>query len=231
MSDFAPPPATAPQPTDAPGFGPAAPGFGPADQGHAAPTAGFGTPAQGLPSEPAQPGQPVQPQGWGAPAAPGAPGFAGFAGAYGVTQPVQESNRPGLAVAAAVGAMVASALVYAGVIDLTKHEIGYLALVVGLVIGLALGKIGGRHPALPVVGVVLALLGIFLGEILGLAMLLHKDGISYGTIFAHLNVLFSAWKASLGAMSVFFFAIGGLEAFVFTRRFSGAQTPNRGRRR
>jgi len=235
MSDFAPPPpAPAPQPTDAPGFGPAAPGFGPADQGHAAPAPaapaapGFGAPAQG---QPGQPAQPAQPQAWGAPAAPGAPGFAGFAGAYGVTKPVEERNRPGLAVAAAVGAMVASALVYAGVIDLTKHEIGYLALVVGLVIGLALGKIGGRHPALPVVGVVLALLGIFLGEVLGLAMLLHKDGISYGTIFAHLNVLFSAWKASLDAMSAFFFVIGGLEAFVFTRRFSGAQTPNRGRRR
>ena len=235
MSDFAPPPpAPAPQPTDTPGFGPAAPGFGPADQGHAAPAA---APAQGQPgqpaqpAQPAQPGQPGQPQAWGAPAAPGAPGFAGFAGAYGVTQPVEERNRPGLAVAAAVGAMVASALVYAGVIDLTKHEIGYLALAVGLVIGLALGKIGGRHPALPVVGVVLALLGIFLGEVLGLAMLLHKDGISYDTIFAHLNVLFSAWKASLDAMSAFFFAMGGLEAFVFTRRFSGAQTPNRGRRR
>ncbi|WP_255528194.1 hypothetical protein [Streptacidiphilus sp. P02-A3a] len=43
--------------------------------------------------------------------------------------------------------------------------------------------------------------------------------------------MFSTWKDSLDAMSLFFFVIGGLEAFVFTRRFSGAQLPNRGRRR
>jgi len=228
MSDAAPPPPApgpGPQQDAAPGFGPPAPAYAaPAPApGYGPPT---GQPGQPFQPQPGQPGQPGQPQGWGAPGAPA----VGFAGAYGMTQPVAESNRPGLAVVAAVGAMIVSALVYAGVIDLTKHEIGYLALAVGLVIGLVLGKIGGRHPALPVVGVALALLGIFLGEMLGLAMLLNKDGISYDTIFAHLNVLFSAWKASLDAMSAFFFVIGGLEAFAFTRRFSGAM-PGRARRR
>ncbi|MBC3843885.1 hypothetical protein GXW82_37800 [Streptacidiphilus sp. 4-A2] len=131
-----------------------------------------------------------------------------------------------------MGATLASAAVYAGVIDLTKHEIGYLALAVGLVIGLALGRIGGRQPALPFIGVVLALIGIFLGELLGIALLLHnQDGIDFGTIFSHLGDLFSAWKAGTDAMSAFFFAIGGLEAFVFTRRFSGAAQPRRIRRR
>ena len=216
MSDFAPPPAPAvppapsdqavppaavPVPGQAPGFGPAAPGFGPA-------------PAA-------------------APATAPAPGFgppAGYGG-YPVAQPVPDNGRPGLAVLAVVGVMLASAAVYAGVIELTNHEIGYLALAVGLVIGLALGRIGGRHPALPVVGVVLALLGVFLGEIAGIALLVHKQGISYGTVFGNPGDLFTAWKDGMDAKSVLFFAIGGAEAFVFTRRASGSTTRRyRGRR-
>jgi hypothetical protein len=209
MSDFGPPPpAPGAQPGDAPGFGPP-------------PPAGFGPP---------QPGPQAGPQpGWAPPPGPGNP--------YGVHPATLAADagtgRPGLAVVAGTGAMLVSAAVYAGVIDVTKHEIGYLALAVGVLIGLALGRIGGRHPALPVVGVVLALVGIFLGEMSGIALLLHKqDGVAYGTILSHLNDLFSAWKASSDAESVFFFVIGGLEAFVFTRRFAGtANNPYRFKRR
>ncbi|QMU79284.1 XapX domain-containing protein [Streptacidiphilus sp. PB12-B1b] len=198
----------------------AAPAAGPAPQGFGAPV-----PPQAA-AVPPQGG----PQGWGGPGQPQTP-----YGGYPVTaagRPEQETGRPGLAVVAGIGAMLVSAAVYAGVIDLTKHEIGYLALAVGLLIGLALGKLGGRHPALPVVGVVLALLGIFLGEMLGIALLANKlDGVPLGTVLGHPGDLFSAWKESSDAMSLLFFAIGGLEAFVFTRRFSGAAVPTRRRRR
>jgi hypothetical protein len=168
------------------------------------------------------------PQGFGAPTPPQAQ-YGGYP--ITTTTPGVKNGRPGLAVVAGLGAMLLSAAVYAGAIDATKHEIGYLALGVGLLVGLALGKIGGRNPVLPFVGVLLALVGIFIGEMAGIGLLANRQfGVPLGTVFGNPGDLFSAWKASTDAMSLFFFAIGGLEAFVFTRRFSGAVLQPRRRR-
>lgn len=220
MSDFTPPPP--PTPDAQPGFGPA-PAATPAaaaaadpaapTRGYAATAPGYAPPAPGY--APPAPGYgPPQP-GWTPPPAPGVP--------FGTTGAGQENNRPGLAIVAGIGAMLLLVVVYAGIVDATKHDYSYMALGVGLVLGLVLAKVGGRHPSLPVVALVLALLAIFLGEMAGIALLLHgQEGVGYGTIMSHLGDLFSAWKATRNTAGVFFFVIGGVEAFVFTRRFAGA---------
>ena len=220
MSDSTPPPP--PAPDAQPGFGPA-PAATPAAaaaadpaapaRGHAATAPGYAPPAPGY--GPPAPGYgPPQP-GWTPPPAPGVP--------FGTTGAGQENNRPGLAIVAGIGAMLLLVVVYAAIIDATKHDYTYMALGVGLVLGLVLAKVGGRHPSLPVVALVLALLAIFLGEMAGMALLLHsQEGVGYGTVMSHLGDLFSAWKATRNATGVFFFVIGGVEAFIFTRRFAGA---------
>ena len=203
MSDFSTPPAPAPQPGEAP---PA--GFGPP------------VPPQG------------QPQGqWAVAGQPQAP--YGGCPVTGAGQAVDE-GKPGLAIVAGIGAMIVSAAVYAAIIDATKHQYSYLALLAGLLVGLALGKIGGRNTTLPFVAVVLALVGIFLGQLFGEALLGAKalDTSVTTILFQQTGSLFDAWRAdNLDGFSVVFYLIGGAEAFVFTRRFSGAVMSPRARRR
>lgn len=223
MSDFAPPPP--PAPDAQPGFGPAAPGFSPA-QGFGpaqppapgAPAPGYGTPAPGY-GAPAAPGYGTPAPGYGAPQTP----WAG----YPVTSAGQadENARPGLAIVAGVGAMLVSAAVYAGIIDATREQYSIMALLVGLLVGFALGKLGGRNNALPFVAAVLALAGIFLGQLFGEALLVAKDLDSSATtvLFQQTSGLFDVWRHdNLENFSAIFYLVGALEAFVFTRRFAGA---------
>ena len=135
-----------------------------------------------------------------------------------------------MGIAAGLGTMIVCALVYAGIIDASKHEISYMALAVGLLVGLVIGKVGGRNPILPIVGLVLAVLGVFLGEFLGTALLLAKyNGVGVTTaLFSHFGDVFSGWKYDLDPMSFLFYALAAFEGFIFTKRANGTMA---GRRR
>jgi hypothetical protein len=184
--------------------------YGPPPQG--AP-AGFGPP----PGAPVA-GAPPQDAPFGPPPQPGAPG--GFA--YPATAQVQAPDRgnPAVGILAAVGAVIVAALLYGLLIKGTKHEIGYAALGVGALVGLTLGKIGGRNPVLPFVGIPLALAGVYLGQLYGIALIASGEGVgSVGDIFFHqFSTLQHVWKESMDAKDFLFFAFAGLEGFVITKR-------------
>jgi hypothetical protein len=184
--------------------------YGPPPQG--APAA-YGAPPQGAPVDGAAP------QGaFGPPQQPAAPG--GFA--YPVSAQVQAPDRgnPTVGVLAAVGAVIVGALLYGLLIKGTNHEIGYAALGVGALVGLALGKIGGRNPVLPFLGIPLALAGVYLGQLYGIALIASGEGVgSVGDIFFHqFSTLQHVWKDSMDAKDFLFFALAGLEGFVITKR-------------
>lgn len=219
MSDFSPPAA---DPNAA-----AAPGFGPAPQE----AAGF---AGTVPAPPPAPGFGPPAPGYAAPA----PSAASPGGGYGYPVPnaaqPADPGQPGKGILAGLGVMVVSAGIYAAIIDATKYEITYMALAIGLLVGLAVGKVGGRNPLLPAAAVVMALLGIFLGEFIGLALVAGRmaDISATNLLLSHTGLVFDGWKQDLNAKSALFYGIGGIEAFVFTRRASGATVPRaRGRRR
>lgn len=155
---------------------------------------------------------------------PPAPGGFDGAGYPPPAPPAPVRGNTGLGIVVGVVAMLAAAAAYGGIIKATEHEIGYAALAVGALVGAALGKVGGRNPVLPVVGVPLALLGVYLGQLFGIALLVSatSGAPDVVTIFTdHLGDLQSAWKSSLDVKDVLFFGIAGLEGFLFAKRLGG----------
>ncbi|MFF3584135.1 hypothetical protein [Streptomyces mirabilis] len=155
--------------------------------------AAAGFPQQGTPQGAPQPGFPM------APVAPAAP----------------VRDKLGLGLAAAVGAALVAAGVYGVIIGLTKHEIGWAAVGVGFVIGLAAGRVGGRNPILPIVSVILSVASVYLGQLVGDAMIIAKD-VSVGfneVFFQHFDVVQEAWKDQADPLTFLFFAIAAYAAF------------------
>ncbi|MFF8533452.1 hypothetical protein ACF07B_16055 [Streptomyces sp. NPDC015532] len=183
-----------PYATDAPAPAPTAPAApaAPADQ---PPVPQQAFPQQAYPQGPPQPGFPVPP------AAP----------AHG--------NFP-LGLVAAIGAGVVSAILYGLIIGLTKHEIGYAAVGVGFLVGIAAGRVGGRNQTLPVVSVIVSVAGIYLGQLIGTAMIGADDtGLSFSTIFFdHFDVVQQAWKDGADPLTFVFFAIAAYVAFQSARK-------------
>ncbi|MEV6545108.1 hypothetical protein [Streptomyces sp. NPDC051665] len=161
--------------------------------------------AQAQPLAPAQPvdGNPyAQPGAVPPPPAPYAP-------------PAPPKNNIALGLLTAVAAALVAAGIYGFVIGTTKHEIGWAAVGVGFVIGLAAGKLGGRNPVLPVFSAVLALGAVYLGQLIGEAMIGADElGVNFSKVFFdHFDVVQDAWKADADPLTFVFFAIAAFAAF------------------
>ncbi|WP_225099735.1 hypothetical protein [Streptomyces sp. CoH27] len=161
-------------------------------------------PPAGAPYPPQQGAYPQQPGAFAGPPAPPAPG----------------KNNLALGLVAAVVAAVATAALYGIVIGATKHEIGYAAVGVGFVIGLAAGKAGGRNPVLPVVSAVLALGSVYIGQLVGEAMIGAKAlNVGFSELFfQHFSVVQEAWKQDADPLTFLFFAIAAFAAFSGARK-------------
>ncbi|MET9408786.1 hypothetical protein ABZX90_23915 [Streptomyces sp. NPDC002935] len=155
-------------------------------------------PQQGVPQGAPQPSFPV------APVAPAAPSRDNFA----------------LGLVAALGAGVVSAVLYGLIIGLTKHEIGYAAVGVGFLVGIAAGRVGGRSQTLPVVSVIVSVASVYLGQLIGEAMIGAKElGVGFSEVFFdHFDVVQEAWKANADPLTFVFFAIAAYVAFQGTRK-------------
>ncbi|GGT16527.1 hypothetical protein GCM10010207_14570 [Streptomyces atratus] len=182
-------------------------------------------PAGGNPYAGQQPGQPAAPTGnpfagqqpgaYGQPGQPGVPfGGAPFA------PPAPARNNLGLGLVAAVVAALVAAGIYGGIIGATKHEIGYAAVGVGAVVGFAAGKLGGRNPVLPVISAVLALIGVYFGQLLGEAIIISKQlPLSVSEIFFdHFSDLNKVWKEDADPLTFVFIVIAGVVAFSAARK-------------
>jgi hypothetical protein len=154
--------------------------------------------AAGAPGAP----YPPQPGAFTAPAAPPVP-------------PAPVRNNPALGLLVALVAALAVAGLYGAIIGLTKHEIGWAAVGVGFLIGLAAGKAGGRSPAVAVASVLLALGSVYLGQLVGEAMMIAKYfHVGFNEVFFdHLDLVQKAWKQDAGPLTFVFFGIAGYAAF------------------
>ncbi|MGW1166627.1 hypothetical protein [Streptomyces sp. NPDC002550] len=168
--------------------------------------------AQNAYAQPAPAGAPYPPQ-------PGA--HAPQPGAFAPpTPPAPGRNNLVLGLVAAVVAALAAAALYGVVIGATKHEIGYAAVGVGFVVGVAAGKAGGRNPALPVVSAILALGAVYVGQLVGEAMII-ADYVHAGfseVFFGHLSLVQEAWKKDADPLTFLFFAIAAFAAFSGTKK-------------
>ncbi|MFC7869423.1 hypothetical protein ACFU5B_37215 [Streptomyces murinus] len=150
------------------------------------------------------------PAGMPYPPQPGAPGMP-----MAPVAPAPVRGNPALGLVAAVVAAVVAAGLYGLIMGATKHEIGYAAVGVGFVIGLAAGKAGGRNAVLPIASVVLALVSVYFGQLVGEAMIGAKvTGLSFSQVFFdHFDVVQKAWKDDADPLTFVFFAIAGFAAF------------------
>lgn len=145
--------------------------------------------------------------------------------------PAPARNNLALGLAAGLVAAVVGALAFGGIMramakeDGSYTQLGILALVVGALVGFALGKIGGGNPILPLAGVPLALFAVFAGQLFGYALMISWWGELNGQTFAVSEILTSglpdlvkAWKEELGFMDVLFFGIAGYEGYAITKK-------------
>ncbi|MFI0777972.1 hypothetical protein [Streptomyces sp. NPDC021212] len=192
------------------------------------------------------PQQPAPPQpGYGYPQAPpqqpqpGAP-QPQFAGGFPPPAPqVGRQGNPLAAVGAAVAAALVGALAYAFLLsaladtDSNPPEItkfAYAGVALGALVGLVVAKLGGRNVGLWVVGAVLALVGVFIGELYGYALILHDATANYvdkiggaaaasakipsanEIFFEHFGDLFDSWKKDSDAITWIFLILSPLAA-------------------
>ncbi|MFJ5922024.1 hypothetical protein ACIQF6_05355 [Kitasatospora sp. NPDC092948] len=173
------------------------------------------TPADQAPG--AQAAAPQTPA-WGAGAPGGVPVGVPLAGAHAGPKNVPVAILAGLGVALAVG------LLYGFIVKAIDHEISWMVIGIAAAVGLTLGKIGGKHPVLPPLGSVLAVLGLFFGEMFGLALIVHEQaGVDVTAVFTdHFDLLFEAWKETFDLMSALFIAIGVFMGFSLTTKFGNS---------
>lgn len=178
---------------------------------------------------PPQPQSPSRPEAQPAPAvqqvpqpADGNP-FAQQAPVAAPQPPAPGRGNVALGLAAAVVAAVVAAALYGMIIGFTEHEIGWAAIGVGFVIGLAAGRLGGRNAVLAVAAALLALGSVYLGQLVGEAMI-GADQLDLGfseVFFQHFGVVQDAWKAEADPLTFLFFAIAGWAAFSGARKAAG----------
>ncbi|MFE2325985.1 hypothetical protein ACFXD5_19005 [Streptomyces sp. NPDC059385] len=133
------------------------------------------------------------------------------------------SGNIGLGIAAAVVAALVSAVAYGYIMNAIDREVGYAAAGVGLLVGLAAGKLGGRNPILPVIAVLLSVGAVYLGQLTFIALALADYGhVGVGEVLSKAGVggLNDIWKESVDVMSFVFFGIGGFVAFGSAKKVS-----------
>ncbi|MES4904637.1 MULTISPECIES: hypothetical protein [unclassified Streptomyces] len=215
--------------------------------------------------QPQQPQPPQQPGGYGYPAQPPQPQpqFGGpqqqpqFAGGFPPpAPPAGRQGNPAVAVLAAVVAALVGAFLYAFLLSALADTDGqepkitqfaYAGVAVGALVGFVIAKLGGRNPALWVVGAILALVAVFIGEVYGYAMVMSDwfgnfekelsaagiEPLSANEIFfSHFNSpvfesggqsspsLFDAWKDDADAVTWIFMALSPIAAVSTAYRLS-----------
>ncbi|GAB2722760.1 hypothetical protein [Streptomyces bullii] len=141
--------------------------------------------------------------------------FAQQPGAVPPPPPAPARGNLALGLVAAVVAALVTAGIYGGIVGATEYEIGYAAVGVGFLVGFVAGKVGGSNPVLPVLSAVLSLGAVYVGQLIGIAMIAADElGVSATTLLSeHFDVLTESWKETADAMTYLFFAIGAFAAF------------------
>ncbi|MFF4173233.1 hypothetical protein [Streptomyces sp. NPDC001744] len=129
-------------------------------------------------------------------------------------------SRVGLGLLAAFVAALVAGGVYGAVMGGIEREIGWAAVGVGVLVGLAAGKVGGGNPVLPVAGALLSVGGVCLGQLLGIAIILGKRlGVpATDLFFQEFGALTQAWNEAKDPMTFLFLALAAFAAFSGARK-------------
>ncbi|HEY9374055.1 hypothetical protein [Streptomyces sp.] len=137
-----------------------------------------------------------------------------------VPPPAPPRNNVALGVLAALVAALVAGAIYGVVAGEIEREIGWAAIGVGFVTGLAAGKIGGANPALPFASAVFSLGGVYVGQLVGIAIIGGKElKIPFTEMFfQNFDLLVQAWNQTKDPMTLLFFVLAGVGAFAGARK-------------
>lgn len=133
-----------------------------------------------------------------------------------------EQNFPMAILAGAVAALVGAAL-WGLITSLTGYQIGYMALGVGFLVGMAVRWAGkGIDPQFGYLGAGLALLGCLIGNYLGIVFYFAKEAnVSFFEAYRMINALSSVSSVmaeSFGVIDILFYGIAVYEGYKFSFR-------------
>ncbi|MGW6914999.1 hypothetical protein ACWGB8_14480 [Kitasatospora sp. NPDC054939] len=155
------------------------------------------------------PPQPEAPEGYAAPGMPGAPGAGHAPAAPARHRAAPARRRTGLAVAAAVAAMLLGAFALAAAPARTAGTVGWLVIAPAAAVAWPLGRFGGRSAVLPLLGAVLAAGSLFLAQLLGPE--LHPQDFPHGGGL-------DGWWLQRRRLDLAFYGIAAVGGFLLTRR-------------
>ncbi|WP_418958619.1 hypothetical protein [Streptomyces tritici] len=138
--------------------------------------------------------------------------------------PVPARSHLGLGIAAALVAALVAGIVYGVIAGEIEREIGWAAIGVGFLAGFAAGKAGGGpNRILQVAAAVFSLGGVYLGQLVALALIAGKElKMPFMEVFfQNFDVLVQAWNEGKDIMTILFFVLAGVGAFAGVRKADG----------
>ena len=130
------------------------------------------------------------------------------------------------AVIAGLGAAIAMAILWAIITVITEHQIGYMAIAVGIVVGFAVRLAGkGIDQIYGIIGAASALLGCVLGNFLSQVGFIGLDpeiGFSYfkalNFLLSNTQITIAIMKEAFSPIDLLFYGIALYEGFRFSFR-------------
>jgi hypothetical protein len=149
-----------------------------------------------------------------------------------VMQRLRSEQNLALGIAAGAVAAAVGAAVWAVVTVVTNYQIGWMAVGVGFVVGLAVRTFGkGLDQVFGIVGAGLALLGCLAGNLLAVCgMIAQQESLGFFAVFSSLDmqVIQELMVATFSPMDLLFYGIAVYEGYKFSfRDLSAAEMEKR----
>jgi len=139
-----------------------------------------------------------------------------------VKELLRKQQDPVLAIIGGISAAVLGAMIWALVTVMTKYQIGYMAIGVGLLVGFSVRYFGaGIDKYFGFIGAILALAGCALGNLLTqVVFAADAESVGYIEILSVLNfdLVLTIFEESFSPMDVMFYGIAGYEGYKFAFR-------------
>ena len=125
-------------------------------------------------------------------------------------------------------AAIAGAILWAIVTAVTNYQIGWMAIGVGFIVGLAVRQFGqGIDQSFAIAGAALALFGCMLGNLLAVCIVIaHHFGVSYWKVVGSLDsgTMMQIMAETFRPMDLLFYAIAIWAGYKYSlRRLTGAE--------
>ncbi|MFE5209544.1 hypothetical protein [Streptomyces sp. NPDC056600] len=127
------------------------------------------------------------------------------------------------AVAALVTGLVA-AVIYGMIMGKAEVEVGYAAVGVGALVGLVSGKVAGGNPVTAIIGAIVSLGAVYLGQLIGYSVSAADQTTLLGANFfevltGNFGIIQEVWSENLDLLTIAFIAFGGFAAFSVAKKF------------